>query len=197
MYINLKILNSKYLTLEELGLLQIIRQNKIEDTSEHLSLFLFKTIQKRFEEEGYVEYVKPKNKIQTPYNTIRTTSKANTLLDDIETPEIEDQDLKFFDWLFKVYSSDGKIIGNAKKTKLLIAKFRVHSGIDKNNLAFLCKSFIGDPGQFEWSMKLEFLFFKGASVFDTKFDIHQSKLYQYYLVNKPYFDKNFERLNNN
>jgi hypothetical protein len=179
------------MTINEVGMLLAIKQNKTEDLSEYLSEFLTEDVQNRFEETGYVGYVKTKSTEDTIYKLIRTTTKANTFLSDIETPEIEVQDLKIFDWLFKVYVGTDKVVGNAKKTKMFIALFRAHSGIEKNQLAFLLKTFINDPEQFEWSKKLEFLFFKGASVFSTKFDIEQSRLYQYYLMNKTQFDKIF------
>lgn len=194
MYINFKILQSRKMTINEVGMLLAIKQNKTEDLSEYLSEFLTEDVQNRFEETGYVGYVKTKSTKDTIYKLIRTTTKANTFLSDIETPEIEAQDLKIFDWLFKVYVGTDRVVGNAKKTKMFIALFRAHSGIEKNQLAFLLKTFINDPEQFEWSKKLEFLFFKGASVFSTKFDIEQSRLYQYYLMNKANFDKNFLRL---
>jgi hypothetical protein len=36
-----------------------------------------------------------------------------------------------------------------KKTKGYIAMFRAHSGIEQNQLAFLCRKFIDDESQFE------------------------------------------------
>jgi hypothetical protein len=69
----------------------------------------------------------------------------------------------------------------------------VNSSIHKNNLAFLCKTFIEDPDQFEYSKRLEYLFFKPANLFSVKFDIEGSRLYQYYLKHKTEFDDKFNK----
>ena len=87
--------------------------------------------------------------------------------------------------------------GNKRKCKNFIAQFRVNSGICKNHLAFLCQTFINDEKEIEYSQKLEFLFFKGANLFATKFDIYQSRLFQYYEKRKEFFEDAFARINNN
>lgn len=188
-------MSGKTLTLYELGVLQLIRQNKIEDLSNEIQFEASEDILSKFSTLGYIEYVKPKKKSDNVYKCVRTTSKGNAVLEDIETPEINEDDLKIFNWLEQIYLDAGKEIGNKKKTKMFIANFRVQSGIDKNSLAYLCQEFTNDESQYEWSQRLEYLFFKGASVFSVKFDINQSRLYQYYDRNKVKFDKQFEKLN--
>ena len=86
------------------------------------------------------------------------------------------------------------MIGNRKKTKLYIALFRVNSQISKNKLAHLIYTFITDEKEMEYSQKLEYLFFKPSHMYQSKFDIEQSRLYQYYLKHKEVFDKQFENL---
>lgn len=190
MYINIEILQKKQLSLEELGLLQSVRQNKNEDLSSFLAANLKETVLNRFEELELVEYTKAG---KDPYKRLRTSKKANQWLEDIETPEINADDLKIYEWLENIYRSTDREIGNKKKTKMYIALFRANSGISKNSLAFLCQTFIEDSSQFEWSKRLEYLFFKGANLFSVKFDIEQSRLYQYYLARKEWFDKQFEK----
>jgi len=188
MYINTTILKDLSLTLADVICLQMAKQNKFEDVSDRLSDL--GSIVAHLDTLGYIEYVKGKPKDDL-YKKIRLSEKGASILDDIETPEILGEDLKIYEWLEGIYKKSGKDIGNKKKTKTLIAKFRVHSGISKNSLAFLCKTFIEDPSQFEYSNKLEFLFFKPANVFTTKFDIEGSRLYQYYLKHKEEFDQKF------
>lgn len=193
MYINYEILTSKNLTLYELGVLQLIKQNKIELLSSEIEFEVTGTdIIQKFIMSGYVEEIKGKAK-ETLYQKLRTTKKGNEVLEDIGTPEIIEEDIKIFEWLKNIYLESNKDMGNQKKTKLFIALFRVHSGISKNDLAYLCQSFINDESQFEWSKKLEFLFFKPASMYE-KFSIDGSRLYQYYLKYQNAFDNKFQTL---
>lgn len=197
MYINLEILESKCLSLLDIGLLQVIRQNKSEDCSDYLrrcSLSGGQEYFDRFVTAELVEFIKPKKKSDDQFVCIRLSKKGTTWLEEIETPEITEDDLKIYSWLEGIYTNSGKEVGNKKKTKMFIAQFRANSSISKNSLAFLCKAFMEDPSQFEYSKRLEYLFFKPANVFSTKFDIDASRLYQYYLKHKEEFDKKFNQL---
>lgn len=199
MYINLEILESKCLSLLDIGLLQVIRQNKSEDCSDYLrrcSLSGGQEYFDRFVTADLVEFTKPKKKSDDQFVCIRLSKKGIAWLEEIETPEITEDDLKIYTWLEGIYMNSGKEIGNKKKTKMFIAKFRVNSSISKNSLAFLCKTFIEDPDQFEYSKRLEYLFFKPANLFSVKFDIEGSRLYQYYLKHKTEFDDKFSKLEN-
>jgi hypothetical protein len=147
-----------------------------------------------YQELEYVTLVRAKNKSDSIQNRIRLSTKGNDLLEDLQVPEINDDDLQLYNWLEKTYQKEGKELGNRKKTKLYIALFRVNSGIDRNKLALLCKAFMNDSSQFEWSKKLEFLFFKPGNVFSVKFDLEQSKLYQYYIKHKEHFDNKFAKI---
>jgi hypothetical protein len=147
-----------------------------------------------YQELEYVTLVRAKNKSDSIQNRIRLSTKGNDLLEDLQVPEINDDDLQLYNWLEKTYHKEGKELGNRKKTKLYIALFRVNSGIDRNKLALLCKAFMNDSSQFEWSKKLEFLFFKPGNVFSVKFDLEQSKLYQYYIKHKEHFDNKFAKI---
>jgi hypothetical protein len=53
---------------------------------------------------------------------------------------------------------------------------------------------MNDSSQFEWSKRLEFLFFKPGNVFSVRFDLEQSKLYQYYIKHKEEFDDKFKKI---
>jgi len=188
MYINVKILEVHKISFIDTVILQFAKQNKYEDMSEVLEeLSDYVT---RLHTRGLLEEIKGNQK-DSIFKKTRLTEKGSSILDDIEIPEILEEDLKIYDWLEGIYTKSGKDIGNKKKTKTLISKFRAHSGISKNNLAFLCKAFIEDQTQFEYSIRLEYLFFKPSNVFTTKFDIESSRLYQYYLKYKDEFDNKF------
>ena len=190
MYINVPLLQSRELSLEEFSLLSIIRQNKKEDLGEYLQGSLKETSYDRFFELKLIEEIKTG---KTRFERLRLSKKGQSWLDEIETPEITENDLTIYEWLASVYVETGREVGNAKKAKTFISLFRAQSGIEKKSLALLCKMFIEDDSQFEWSKKLEFLFFKPPNVFSVKFDLQQSRLYQYYLNKQNYFDNQFKR----
>jgi hypothetical protein len=172
-----------------------VKGNKTEDNSAVIE-YHFKGVLSEYKDTNLITFVKPKNKSETEYNTVRLTSLANDWIDNITTADIIEEDMQLFDWLESIYKSLDKEAGNKRKCKNFIAQFRANSGISKNHLAFLCQTFINDDKEIEFSQKLEFLFFKGANLFSTKFDIYQSRLFQYYEKRKDYFEHKFLTIKN-
>ena len=197
MYINFQLAKTKELTPTDVANLQLISQNKTESLWEIITETISLQTLDRYQKLGYISLVKAKNKGDTIQNRVRLSPKGSELLEDLQVPEVNSEDLMLYDWLEATYKKEDKEIGNRKKTKLYIALFRSHSGIDRNKLALLCKTFMNDSSQFEWSKKLEFLFFKPGNVFSVKFDLEQSKLYQYYLKHKEHFDNKFAKIEEN
>lgn len=185
MYINTKLLDEKNLTDTHFIVLLLIKQNKIEDVSKRLSMYEFFI-------EQLKEYTENIKSVKHPLKSLRLNKKGQDLLENLCTPEITKDDITLFEWIKGIYLKNGKELGNQKRTKMYIAQFAKESGIQKNNLAFLIKKFIEDEKEFMYSQKLQYLFFKGENVFATKFDLHSSRLYQYYLKHQQYFDHNFK-----
>lgn len=194
MYINFEIAKKRGLSPTDVVNLQLISQNKTESLEDVITDNIPLSVLNWYQELEYVTLVKAKNKSEAIQKRIRLSPKGNDLLEDLQVPQINDDDLQLYNWLEKTYQKEGKELGNRKKTKLYIALFRVNSGIDRNKLALLCKTFMNDSSQFEWSKKLEFLFFKPGNVFSVKFDLEQSKLYQYYIKHKEHFDNKFAKI---
>ena len=149
----------------------------------------------QFEQFELISYIKGTKKASKE-SLMRLSPKGNKILEEIQIPAVNQDDLDVYAWLEGVYKKENKEIGNMKKTKVLISQFRVNSGIERNHLAYLCKVFISDEKEMEYSQKLEFLFWKPANVFQVKFDIEQSRLYQYYLKRKEQFDTKFLKIEN-
>jgi hypothetical protein len=194
MYINFQLAKTKGLTPTDVANLQLIYQNKLESLWEIITETVSLQTLDRYQQLGYITLVKAKNKSDSIQNRVRLSKKGNEVLEDLQVPEVNSDDLQLYDWLERTYQKEDKEIGNRKKTKLYIALFRAHSGIDRNKLAFLCKTFMNDSSQFEWSKRLEYLFFKPGNVFSVKFDLEQSKLYQYYIKHKEHFDNKFAKI---
>lgn len=189
MYINFKLLPSLGLSLEDVTVMQMCKQNKTEDLSEELSKFDF--ILKRLQEKELVSEIK---KGKSKFERKRLTKKGKKVLEDIETPEVTADDLVLFDWLEKLYISQDKEVGNKRKTKMYLALFRVNSGIQKNELATLLDEFTRDEDNMSYNHKLEYAFFKPSNVFQTKFELDQSRLWGYYQKNEEHMLRLFEEL---
>ena len=196
MYINTTILESKNLSLQEFSVLCLIRQQKFENNTEILESEVNVDILGKFQTLGLVEYVSRKNKAQKELDLIRTSKKGNEWIDDINTADVCEDTLKIYNWVENIYLSTNREIGNKKRTKQFIAQFSKESSITRNHLAFLIQSFINTESEFDWSKKLQFLFFKGESLFSVRFDLHSSRLYQFYLKQENYFLEQFSKIKN-
>lgn len=192
MYINFNLLEGYGLVPEDVISLQAVFQNKTEDNE--LLLESICNLEK-LDNLDLVKYISGSKK-SSKFKLVRLSDKGSKILEELQIPQVNQDDLDVFTWLENIYKSSGKEIGNAKKTKSLISQFRVNSGIERNHLAYLCNIFIKDEKEMEWSKKLEFLFWKPANLFQTKFDIEQSRLYQYYLKRKEAFDEKFLTIKN-
>lgn len=193
MYVNFKLLLDKELEPEDVMLLVACKQNQngelsdvIEKSFGHSKLWFV-------EQKGYIDYVKGK-KGQSDFEKIRLSKKGKDLLDELETPEVTSDDLRIYSWLETIYKESERVVGNRKKTKMYIAQFRVQSQIEKNCLAYLCKSFIEDEDNMKFNLKLEYMFFKPETVYATRFDLEQSRLYKFYLKHQNHFDNEFKKL---
>ena len=194
MYINFDLVKKKELTLTDVVNLQLISQNKNESLEEIITESISLGTLDSYQDRGLVVLIKAKNKRDSIQNRIRLSSKGHDLLEDLQVPEINEDDLRIFEWVKNIYVKEGKEIGNEKRTKMYVAQFSKESGITQNSLAFLIKTFLSDEKEFTYSQRMQYLFFKGESLFSTKFDIHSSRLFQYYLKNKFFFDSKFEKL---
>lgn len=186
-YINFNLLQSRGLTVLDYCLLIAASQNAREDLSNIISELIYSD--ERYEylvEEGYLKFIKG-NKSQNEFEKLRIDTKGKKLLEDASAAEVTDEDVTVFDWLENLYKKMGKEVGNRRKTKEYIAKFRQLSGIDKNRLVFLCKTFVKDDNEQEYSFKLENVFYKPKTHFNIHFDIEESRLYKYYLKRKRLF----------
>lgn len=193
-YINFPLLKKSDISYEDYLMLVCIRQMRTEPLQEYLNDICKgkENKLKEFESKGLVEFIKKDAKKGLMF-CVRTSKKANEFLDNLSIAEVTEADIILWDWLVKKYKRESLEIGNAKRGKRYVAQFRSESGISGNHLVLLCKTFINDSTQMEWSKRLEFLFFKPPNAFATRFDIEESKLYKYYLYHQTMFDKKFDQ----
>ena len=188
MYINFSVLCKHGLQPSDITLLIAVKQVETDYLVENLSVEDYK----RFETLSLIKHIKPKRKDEDSFTSIRLDSKGKKLLEELEEAVQDEDSLKIFEWVKSVYLKEGKELGNTKKCKYYIAQFSAESGIVRNSLAYLIQSFLSDDKEFEYSQRLEYLFFKGATLFSIKFDLHQSRLYQYYQKHQNKFDTKFK-----
>lgn len=183
MYINFKEFKKSGLTPEDLVLLCAIKQENVEHISANED--------KLPPLKELIKEIKGKPK-QSYIEKLRLSDKGKDLLESLESVEVSEETEVIFDWLSKHYKKLDKKIGNEPKTKRHIESFSQKSGIKKNNLIKLCTAFIRDETNMEYSHILEYVFYKPKTAFETRFNLHESRLYKYYKDNENYFSNIFE-----
>lgn len=181
MYINFKELKNNGLTPEELVSLCAIRQGI------QLDFCFLETTLLMLKKKDLIKTIKGTKK-QSDLEKTRLSEKGKKLLEKLEEIEVSEDTEVIFNWLADYYKKLGKEVGNSNKTKKWIESFSQKSGINRNNLVKLCKAFVEDDSNMNYSHKLEYLFFKPMTIYQTKFSIEDSRLYQFYLKSKDYFD---------
>lgn len=193
MYLNFNLIDKKGLSVVSVLLLQAVKQQKFENNETvimNLEVLMNGTIS-TLTSLNYIKSIKG-NKRDSELSKLRITSMGQDFLDNIETPEINDDDVLLFDWVKKLYLDRGKEVGNAKKAKQYISQFRVHSGIDKNKLAILLREFLLDDDAQNFSMRVDYIFWKPSNVFQTRFELENSRLWKYYEKRKNFFIGKFQ-----
>jgi len=185
-YINYEVMTSKHLSLYELGVLQLIKQNRIEDLSTEIEFSVSDTeIIKKWSEVGYIEVIKGK-KDQSLYQKLRTTKLGNDILDDVGTPEVTEGDLKMRDYLITMYldhEDEERVIGNKKLIGIYISIMTKHLNLNLHEFYYLCELFLEHH---KFTKKLENIFFdKNKNRYkEFKNNIEESPLFQFYDLRK-------------
>ena len=181
-YINYEVMTSKNLSLYELGVLQLIKQNRIEDLSTEIEFSVTNTeIIKKWSEVGYIEVIKGK-KDQSLYQKLRTTKLGNDILDDVGTPEVTEEQLRMRDYLIEMYlnhEDTERVIGNKKSIASYISILQHHLGISIYQFFYLCEYFLAE---YPYTKKLENLFWdKNKHRYkEFKNNIQDATIYQFY-----------------
>ena len=123
MYVNFEIAKKRGLSPTDVVNLQLISQNKTESLEEIITDNIPLTLLDAYQQQELVNLVKAKNKSVTIQNRVRLTPKGHALLEDLQVPEVNEDDLRIFEWVKSIYVKEGKEVGNEKRTKMYIAQF--------------------------------------------------------------------------
>lgn len=185
MYINFKEFKRCGLSANELVTLCALKQcdaTYLEANSDTLE---------QLEYEGFVKEIKGSKKL-SKYEKVRISDKGKKLLEKLESIEVSEDTEIIFDWLADYYKRLGKEIGNANKTKRYLQLFSEKTGIKRNNLVKLCKAFVSDETNMEYSHRLEYILFKPKTIYQTKFSLEDSRLFQFYTKHEQLFLNMFQ-----
>lgn len=186
MYINFKNFGKSCLSSDELILLCAIKQ---ENTA---FIELFCNLLPALKEKELITEIKGTKK-QTQIEKTRLSSKGKDLLEKLEEIEVSEDTEVIFNWLANYYKNIGKEVGNKNKTKRWIETFSQKTGIKRNNLVILCKAFVSDENNMEYSHKLENVFYRPKTVYETKFNLEESRLYKFYKKHEEQFKNIFKK----
>lgn len=191
MYINYKLMKSKGLTPVDVMVLQMCKQNTPKDSQE---IYLYdqmagdENVLKSYEEDGLICFIDKVKKDDSLFKRARLSKKGKSLLSLLQAYKVEDEDIIVYDWLKAKYLEVGKEIGSEKKGLELCAWFRKESGIVQNNLVKLCKAFMNDEDRMQYSLVLQYIFWKQDNRFQKDPKLEDSKLWLYYEKHREYFD---------
>lgn len=187
MYINFSVLSKEELIPLHVFTLIAVKQKEFG----YLEFINLTCIEDLIDKE-FIKRIKVPKKLEGTAESLRITPKGNKFLEELETPEVEEEDKVVFEWLKKHYKKLGKEVGNGARTQRHIRDFRTKSGIQKNNLLKLCLAFIQDEDNMQYNNILEYCFYKPLTAFQTRFQLEDSRLYKYYLKREDYFKSVFE-----
>lgn len=182
MYINYEIMTAKLLSLHDLGVLQLIKQNRIADLSKEIEFEVQGSqILERFSQMGYIESIKGSLK-DSLYKRIRTSKLGNDVLESIEIPDVTEGDLKMAEYLFQMYlnhEDEDRVLGNKKAITKYISILRNYLGFSLHQFYYLCEYFLAE---YPFTKKLENIFMDKNKIRygDFKHNLSDSVLLQFY-----------------
>lgn len=182
MYLNVNLLKSRNLSLLDLQILQLAKQQRIEDVSDVLSNYSENV--NVLLNLGYLESIKGK-KVNNEFQKIRTTKLGTETLDLISTPLVTEGDINMYNYLVSMYLEEDstRTIGNRKAGLRYCAEFRQIMGFTLHEMYYLCQMFVANT---TYSKVLEYIFFekKNNPYGRFKDNLDSSKIYQFWCDNE-------------
>lgn len=179
MYINFEMAREYGFGAEELYVLQLCKQQRLEALESFLDGY--EEVIEELTQKGYVESIKGAKKESTN-SKLRISALGVKKLENVETPMLTPGDEQMFEYLCTMYlahEDKDRSVGNRKKTKMYCAIFRQKLGLTLHEMYYLCMLFLE---RVEFTKVLERIFFDPNKNRYGKFidNMEDSKLFQFY-----------------
>lgn len=182
MYINVNLLKSRNISLLDLQILQLAKQQRIEDVSDVLSEYPNEV--NNLLNLGYLESIKGK-KGDNEFQKIRATKLGTETLDLISTPLVTDVDVQMYNYLCTMYLEEDatRTLGNRKAGLRYCAEYRQIMGFTPHEMYYLCQMFVANT---TYTKVLEYIFFSKKENPYGKFkdSLESSKIHQFWCDNE-------------
>ena len=169
MYINFSMAAAKGIVPTTLVAMIAAAQNKVEDNQSYITDYIGEVTDDAF-------FKLQKN------GKVVLSSAGRKLYEEIQIPDVTDNDIILYDWLVAEVGAREWVIGSKKKIVGLITWFRVEANIDIPQLHSLLEDYLASADS-EYNKKLEYLFFKPSNMY-SKRKLEESRLYEWFENNK-------------
>lgn len=187
MAVNINYLMEKGLSYYDFTLMQLIAQNTDPKMHEEIQIHVTDESLKRLHALDMLKLVKAKRKSDSDYMRLRLSKKGNEVFKNAQIIDYTEADENLFTALEGLYKKFDKPVGNDKQVKKLIAWFRVENQYSRKMIFLAIKYFLmkhEEEGKVKYIPTLENLLWKADNVFSTKWDMANSRLYQFINENK-------------
>lgn len=187
MVINKEYLMKKGLSPYDLLVLALIYQNATEDMHEDILLYMEDENLKRYQALDLITTVKAKRKSDHDFVRLRLSKKGKEVYKNAQIADYTEQDENLLKALSELYLSVDKPVGNDVKVKGMISWFRTETQYSRKMIYLAIKIYLQklvDQDKVKYIPTLENLFWKGKSVFSAKWNLGDSKIYQFIQENK-------------
>lgn len=173
MYINFSLYPS-FLQPQDLFFLCVVKQVNTEINIPDDTL-------QRFSDNNLIMWIKGKPKEEQRLK-IRLSEVGKKLLENLETPDVTEGDIKMAEYLFQIYLSHEdteRVLGNKKAITKYIAVLRNHLALSLYQFYYLCEFFLSEH---VFTKKLENIFMDKNKIRygDFKHNIDSSILFQFF-----------------
>lgn len=177
----------KGLSYYDFTVMQLIAQNTDPKIHEEIILHMTDESLTRLQALDMLKLVNLKRKKDHEYTRLRLSKKGNNVFKNAQIVDYTEADELLFASLDQLYHKMDKPVGNDKQVKKLLAWFRVENQYSRKMIFHAIKYFLmkyEEEGKAKYIPTLENLLWKPTNVFASKWDMANSRLYQFINENK-------------
>ena len=187
MAVNIKYLMEKGLSYDDFTNLILIAQNTEPGIHEELIINMSDESLTRLQALDMLSLIKLKRKKDHDFTRLRLSKKGKNVFRNAQIVDYTEADEKLYEHLEALYNRLDKPVGNDVKIKQMIAWFRTETQYPRKMVYFAIKYFLAkheEEQKVKYIPSLENLLWKADNVFATKWNLANSRLYQFINENK-------------